>query len=87
MIYIGGDWAEKLHDVHVMDDQGRRLASKRLPEGVEGMAQLHALVGVHTQNPEEVLIGIETDRGLKASRCWRGPISRWWSRTRSAGLV
>ena len=36
----------------------------RLPEGVEGIARFHALVGGHVEEPEEVVIGIETDRGL-----------------------
>ncbi len=64
MIYIGDDWAEDHHDIHIMDDQGRRLATKRLPEGVEGIARLHALVGARTEDPSQVLVGIETDRGL-----------------------
>lgn len=64
MIYIGDDWAEEHHDIHIMDDQGCRLASQRLPEGVEGIARLHAMVGAHTEDPSQVLVGIETDRGL-----------------------
>jgi hypothetical protein len=30
-----------------MDASGRVLARRRLPEGVAGMAQLHALIGAH----------------------------------------
>ena len=30
MIFVGDDWAEDHHDVHVMDEAGRRLASRRL---------------------------------------------------------
>jgi hypothetical protein len=43
-----------------------RLAgpSARLPEGVEGIARFHELVGAHAADPAEVVIGIETDRGL-----------------------
>jgi hypothetical protein len=52
------------HDVEVMDEAGRVLARRRLPEGVAGMAQLHALVGAHLgEDAGEVVIGIETDRG------------------------
>jgi transposase len=36
----------------------------RLPEGVEGVGRLHALVGEHANEPAEVIVGIETDRGL-----------------------
>ena len=64
MIFVGDDWAEAHHDVHVMDETGNRLASRRLPEGLEGIRRLHELVGDHVENPNEVVVGIETDRGL-----------------------
>jgi hypothetical protein len=41
----GDDWAEAHHDVELMDAAGRRLAKARLPEGVIGMARLHAMIG------------------------------------------
>ncbi|MGH3410489.1 MAG: IS110 family transposase, partial [Streptosporangiaceae bacterium] len=49
-----------------MDAAGRVLARKRLPEGVAGMAGLHALVGEQlgeSADGAEVAVGIETDRG------------------------
>ncbi len=64
MIFVGVDWAEAHHDVHVADEEGKRLAKARLPEGVDGIARLHELVGAHAADPAEVVIGIETDRGL-----------------------
>ena len=64
MIFIGDDWAEDHHDVYLMDEAGRRLASGRLPEGLTGIRQLHELVAVHAEEPEQVVIGIEIDRGL-----------------------
>ena len=67
MIFVGVDWAEAHHDVHVADEEGRRLSKARLPEGVEGIARFHELVGAHVEDPEEVVIGIETDRGLFVS--------------------
>ena len=67
MIFVGVDWAEAHHDVHVAEEGGRRLAKARLPEGVEGIARFHELVGLHVEDPSEVLIGIETDRGLFVS--------------------
>ena len=60
---MGDDWAEDHHDVEVMDGAGRRLAKARLPEGVAGMARLHAIVGELAGDDVEVLVGIETDRG------------------------
>ena len=52
--------------MEVMDAQGRVPAKRRLPEGVAGMSQLHALIGrlLPEDVPDaEVVIGIETDRG------------------------
>ena len=64
MIFVGDDWAEDHHDIHVMDDDGTRLASRRLPEGLPGIRGLHDIVAAHAQDPRQVVIGIETDRGL-----------------------
>ena len=73
MLFVGDDWAEDHHDVELVDEQGHRLARARLPEGIDGVARLHAMVAEHL--PEEwadqpsaeaasqVKVGIETDRG------------------------
>jgi hypothetical protein len=37
VLFIGDDWAEDHHDIEVEDEQGRRLARRRLPEGVAGI--------------------------------------------------
>ena len=62
-LYLGDDWSEDHHDVHLMNDAGERLAARRLPEGVEGVTALHGLVAEHALGPGEVIVGIETDRG------------------------
>lgn len=66
-LFVGDDWAEDHHDVEVMDSSGRRLAKARLPEGVAGMARLHAMIGEQLgdvgDDDTEVVVGIETDRG------------------------
>ena len=67
MIFVGVDWAEAHHDVFVEDEDGKRLAGGRLPEGVEGIARFHEMVGAHAKEPEHVVIGMETDRGLFVS--------------------
>lgn len=64
MIFVGDDWAEDHHDVFVMDAQGQKLALRRLPEGIEGIRAFHALIGGHVDDPRQVAVGIETDRGL-----------------------
>ncbi|MDF2980155.1 MAG: family transposase [Actinomycetospora sp.] len=74
VLFVGDDWAEDHHDVEVLDDEGRRLARARLPEGMAGMSRLHELLAEHLDeasiDPEtgtlaegEVVVGIETDRG------------------------
>ena len=63
-IFVGDDWSEDHHDVHLMDADGDRLASRRLPEGLVGIRGFHELVAAHAEEPGQVVIGIETDRGL-----------------------
>jgi transposase len=68
-LFVGDDWAEDHHDVELMDAGGRRLAKARLPEGVAGIARLHAMVGgqlgedADEEDAAQVAVGIETDRG------------------------
>jgi Transposase len=64
MIFVGDDWAEDHHDVHLMNEAGKRLASRRLPEGLAGIRLFHELIAEHAEDPDQVVIGIETDRGL-----------------------
>jgi len=64
LIFIGDDWAEDHHDIHVMDADGARLAVRRLPEGLAGIRGFHELVAAHAEDPAQVVVGIETDRGL-----------------------
>ena len=68
-LFVGDDWAEDHHDVELMDAGGRRLAKARLPEGVAGIARLHAMIGgqlggdADEDDAGQVAVGIETDRG------------------------
>ena len=64
MIFVGDDWAEDHHDVYVMDADGARLASRRLPEGLAGDTRVPRVSSAHVEEPSRVVIGIETDRGL-----------------------
>ncbi len=73
MIWVGDDWAEDHHDVEIQGEDGRRLARARLPEGLDGITRLPALISEHMPvswaelEPGEaagrVRIGVETDRG------------------------
>src|SRR5215216_7166485 len=89
VLFVGDDWAESHHDIEIEDEAGRVLARRRLPEGLAGITTLHELVAEHldpTAEPEQVQMGIETDRGpwvqallaagygcLRSTRCrWPG---------------
>ncbi len=47
-----------------MNQAGDELASRRLVEGLDGIGRLHELIAQHADDPAEVVVGIETDRGL-----------------------
>jgi hypothetical protein len=73
MLFVGDDWAEDHHDIEIVNEEGRRLARRRLPEGLDGVTRLHALIA--SVMPEQwtdlpageaaarVKVGIETERG------------------------
>ena len=63
-VFVGHDWAEDHHDVYVEDAEGKRLAKARVPEGVEGVKRFHELVAAFVEEPAEVAVATETDRGL-----------------------
>jgi len=63
-VFVGLDWAEEHHDVFVEDEAGQRLAGARLPEGIEGIRRFHELVAAYVDDPGQVLVATETDRGL-----------------------
>jgi hypothetical protein len=64
VIFVGVDWAEVHHDVCVMDHEGTVLDRRRVPDSISGIGELHELVGSHAKDDEEVVVGIEIDRGL-----------------------
>jgi len=63
-VFVGHDWAETHHDIYVEGMAGTRLAKLRVPEGVEGVARFHELVAPFVEQPDEVTVATETDRGL-----------------------
>lgn len=73
MLFVGDDWAEGHHDIEIVDDDGKMLVRRRLPEGLEGVTRLHSLIAAQMpddwvdHDPAEgaglVKVGIETDRG------------------------
>lgn len=66
MLFVGDDWAEDHHDIALIDVEGRLLARRHLPEGIEGIEVLHGLVADHLgedSDSSEIVVGIETDQG------------------------
>jgi transposase len=64
MLFLGIDWGERHHDLCLLGQDGSVLATRRIADGLAGVGELHALVAAHAEQPEEVAIGVETDRGL-----------------------
>jgi transposase len=67
LIFVGVDGAEAHHELWVLDSAGVVLGRRWVPDGVAGVAQLHALVADLASEPSEVVVGIELDRGLWVS--------------------
>ena len=64
MVFVGIDWSETFHDVAVLDEEGRRLKSLRIPHGVEGLATLQRLLAEVTIEPTDVVVAVESTHGL-----------------------
>ncbi len=64
MVFLGVDWAEEHHDVCLLDEQGEVLGRAQVANSLEGVGHIHALVAEHSEESGEVVVGIETDRGL-----------------------
>jgi hypothetical protein len=64
MLFLGVDWGERHHDLCLLDQDGQVLAARPIADGLAGVGELHAAVAAHAQEPAQVAVGIETDRGL-----------------------
>lgn len=64
LVFVGVDWAEEHHDICVLRDSGEVIAERRIQDSLEGLNQLEELLAAHADDPSDVVIGIETDRGL-----------------------
>jgi hypothetical protein len=78
MLFVGDDWAEDHHDVEVVDEDGRRLAWARLPEGIAGLPRLYELIAEHLTDedvgPGTGFVVLAASRGEPvASITARGP--------------
>ncbi|MET8965899.1 IS110 family transposase [Streptomyces sp. NPDC004074] len=65
MIYCGTDWAERHHDVALVDDSGELLAKRRITDDAAGYQLLMDLLAEYGDTEEAPIpIAIETSRGL-----------------------
>jgi hypothetical protein len=83
MLFVGDDWGEDHHDIEIVDERGRRVAQVRLPEGLDGVSRLHALIAAampaewaeleEGEAAARVKVGIETERH-PSGRGWIGGV-------------
>jgi hypothetical protein len=64
VLFVGDDWAEAHHDIVVLDDDGGMVVRVRFGHGLVGVARFHELIAELEVDPDQVIVGIETDRGL-----------------------
>ncbi|MDQ6859172.1 MAG: IS110 family transposase [Chloroflexota bacterium] len=67
MIFVGIDWAEEHHDVCIVDVQGVVLWRHRIGHDPAGVRSLREATAALEPDPAQVMIGIETGRGLLVS--------------------
>jgi transposase len=64
-VFCGIDWAERHHDVALVDQTGRVLAATRISDDLAGFTRLCGLLAEHTGDQfTAVDVALETDRGL-----------------------
>ncbi len=64
-VYCGIDWAEKHHDVALVDAGGKLVAKRRIADSVAGFAELTAMLADAGDVEESPIpVAIETSRGL-----------------------
>ncbi|WP_331756078.1 IS110 family transposase [Streptomyces sp. NBC_01643] len=64
-IFCGIDWAERHHDVALVDDTGSLLAKARITDDADGYNKLLELLAEHGDGPDTPIpVAIETSHGL-----------------------
>lgn len=63
-IYVGIDWADDHHDVHVTNNAAQVLAKFAIPHSYEGMEELKQRLAELCPAPERILVAMESHRGL-----------------------
>lgn len=63
MIFVGIDWADKEHEVCVLDQDGTELAHFRIPHTHNGLETLKKQLLRYVTSPEEAPCFLETSQG------------------------
>ena len=63
-IYVGIDWADDHHDVHVTDDTGETLDNFKIQHSHAGVEKLKSRLAKFASAPESILVAIESHHGL-----------------------
>lgn len=64
-VFCGIDWAERHHDIALVDVEGKLVAKRRITESVDGFAELTTMLADAGDTAEDPIpVAIETPRGL-----------------------
>jgi transposase len=64
-VFCGIDWAERHHDVALVDSQGKLVAKRRIADSADGFTQLMTLLAEAGDSCDDPIpVAIETPRGL-----------------------
>lgn len=63
MICTGIDWSDQSHDLCILDQDGKKLDSFRIPHTEDGFVRAHKRIGTYA-DPEDVSVAIETKDSL-----------------------
>lgn len=64
MFFAGIDWADDHHDIVVIDQNAKKVASLRVAHTPTGLAQLNSLLKTITPEPTQLACILETNQGL-----------------------
>src|SRR5262245_61967086 len=67
MWYVGLDWADRHHDVVILDETGRRVGSRRFAHSKQGLNELKQFVLERASEPSQLACIVETTHGLLIS--------------------
>jgi transposase len=63
-VYVGVDWADDHHDVHVTNDSGINLDNFRIPHSHAGVEKLKSRLIKFSSSPGNIFVAIESHHGL-----------------------